>query len=77
MPRDGIRRSCIARHAMGEFGIMAYQSSARHSYVEQIDVGEGIPIWEPPIGADIVCGSGKTGRDRHDFAYFAPNDQFT
>lgn len=38
--------------------------------------GGGIPSWDPATERELVCGSGKTEHDLHDFIYFASANQF-
>ena len=61
---------------MLKFGISAFQTCARHSFVDQIDVGVGIPVWNPIFGAALICGSVKTEHDIRDFAYFTASNNF-
>ena len=69
--------SYMVRRPMEQFGIKASQSRARHSFVEHIAVDEGIRVWDPPLGAVLVCGYGKTEHDIRDFTYLAYANHFT
>ena len=58
--------------APGKYGKPPYRTCARHAYVRDIEIHDGIPAWAPDIPSPLVCGSGGGGAklDMRDFIYF-------